>query len=513
MTRRALSSEVDASEADAGSREEGASERKNLKSFRFHEQRKDSGRRRYWSFVAALAMALSACAVGPDFERPAPPDVEGFTPEKTASPGNGQRFKQGADVPARWWTAFGSKQLDQLIEEALERSPTLEAADAAIRVAQSNTDAATGAFFPQVVLNSNSSYTLSSGDSTTTTVTQQAYSFFTKQVQISYAPDIWGANLRTVEGLEAQREIQGYQKQAAYLTLAADVAKAAIEEASLRGQIAATRRVIDLEQQRLTLLQRQFAYGAVAGTDVLSQQSALAQARQTLPDLERRLAVQRNLLTALAGRYPSQEVGETFDLAHIALPHELPLGLPARLVAQRPDIKAAEAGVHSASAQVGVAIAARLPNIVLTASGGTSAFSLAQLFTPGTGFYALAGNIAQPAFDGMTLLNKQRAAQAELQQAQAQYRAPAINAFQNVADSLRALQADAGAVKEARAAESLSKKYLDKIRSQLKFGGVSQLAVVDAQRALLAASISRVQAEALRLADTVALFAALGGGW
>jgi NodT family efflux transporter outer membrane factor (OMF) lipoprotein len=313
--------------------------------------------------------------------------------------------------------------------------------------------------------------------------------------------------------LEAQRDVQGFQKEAAYLTLAADVAKAAIEEASLRGQLAATHRIIDLEQERLTLLERQLAYGAVAGTDILLQQSALAQARQTLPDIEKRLAVQRNLLTALAGRYPSQEVGETFDLARIALPRELPVSLPAQLVAQRPDIKAAAASVHSASAQVGVAVAARLPNVVLTANGGTQAFKLAQLFTPGTGFYTLVGNIAQPAFDGMTLLNKQRAAEAGLEQAEAQYRDTVIKAFRNVADSLRALQGDAHAVKEARVAETASRKYLDKIRSQVKFGGVSQLAVVDAQRTYLKASISRVQAEAQRLTDTVALFVALGGGW
>ena len=441
------------------------------------------------------------------------PTFERFTPEKTASPGNGQRFKEGAIIPARWWTAFGSKQLDDLIQEAIDRNPTLEAADAAIRVAQFNTDAATGTFLPQITLNSNSSYQISSGDSTTTTVTQTAYSFFSKSLQISYAPDIWGANRRTVESLEAQREVQGYQKEAAFLTLTTNVAKAAIEEASLRAQIAATRRIIDLEQQRLILLERQLAYGAVAGTDILSQQSALAQARQTLPDLEKRLAVQRNLLSALGGRYPSQEVGETFDLGRLALPHELPVSLPAQLVAQRPDLKAAEASVHSASAQVGVAVAARLPNIVLTANGGTSAFSVAQLFTPGTGFYTLAGNIAQPAFDGMTLFNKQKAAEAGLEQAQAQYHATVINAFQNVADLLRALQADAWAVTQARAAESASKKYLDKIRSQLKFGGVSQLAVVDAQRTYLNASISHVQADAQRLTDTVALFAALGGGW
>ncbi len=463
--------------------------------------------------IVALAMALSGCAVGPDFQTPAPPEVEGFTPEKAASPGNGQHFKEGTDIPARWWAAFGSKQLNDLIQEAIDRNPTLETADSAIRVAQFNAEAAAGAFFPQVTLNSNSSYQLSSGDSTTSTVTQTAFSFFTKQVQISYTPDLWGGNRRTVESLDAQRESQVYQKQAAYTLLAANVAKAAIEEASLRGQIAATRRIIALEEERLALLDRQFAYGAVAGTDILSQQTALAQARQTLPALEIRLAEQRNLLTALAGRYPSEEIGETFELSQLALPRDLPLSLPSRLVAQRPDIKAAEANLHSASAQIGVAVAARLPNVTLTANGATSAFQLAQLFQPGTFGYALAGNVAQTAFDGMTLYNKQRAAEAAFAQAESQYRDAVIKAFQNVADALRALQGDARAVASARAAEATSKRYLDKIRSQQRLGGVSQLAVVDAQRAYLGASNARIQAEAQRLTDTVALFVALGGGW
>ena len=460
-----------------------------------------------------LALALASCAVGPDFVAPAPPNVERFTPEPTASPRSGQRFREGMEVPARWWEAFHSNSLDDLVGEALARSPTLEAADAAIRVAQFNAFAGSGAFFPQVSLSSNSSYSVASGDSTTNTVTQTAYSFFTKQVQINYTLDIWGANWRNVESLDAIRDQQVYQKQAAHLTLAANVAKAAIEEASLRGQIAATRRVIALEEERLALLQRQLAYGAAAGTDILSQQNALAQARQTLPPLESRLAQQRNLLTALAGHYPSEEVKETFALAQFSLPRDLPLSLPSRLVAQRPDVKGAEANLHSASAQIGVAVASRLPNVTLSANGATSAFSLAQLFQPGTFAYAFAGNVAQTAFDGMILYNKQKATEASFDQAKAQYRDTVVKAFQNVADALRALQSDARSIKETRVAEGTAKKYLDHVRLRLKFGGVSQLEVVDAQRAYLGAANSRVLAEAQRLTDTVALFVALGGGW
>jgi NodT family efflux transporter outer membrane factor (OMF) lipoprotein len=464
------------------------------------------------TFAVSFGVLLSSCAVGPDFEPRPRPAGSRFTPEKTASPGNGQRFADGKEVPDHWWRAFRSKRLDNLIEEALVHNPTLDAAEAAIRVAQFNEDAATGSFLPQIWLNSNSSYVLSSADSTTTTVRQVGYSYFTKQVNVSFAPDVWGANRRTVESLGAQREVAAYQKQAAHLTLAADVAKAAIEEASLRAQIVATRRLIELEQERLTLLERRLAYGAAAGADILLQQTALAQARRSLPALQTRVAQQRNLLTALAGRFPSDEIGHTFDLSQLTLPRDLPVSLPSQVLAKRPDVKAAEAHMHSASAQIGVAVAARLPNIALTANGGSGALKLAQLFTPGTGFYMLADNMAQPVFDGMTLLNKQRAAEAGLDEAEAQYRSTVIHAFQNIADTLRALQGDAVAVREARIAENASRTYLDKIRAQQKFGSVSQLAVVDAQRSLLAASIARVQAEAQRLTNSVGLFTALGGG-
>lgn len=463
--------------------------------------------------MLSLSLTLCGCAVGPDFAPPPAPEVARFTPEKTASPGDGQRFLEDAEVPGQWWTAFRSKRLNTLIDAVLAQNPTLEAAEAAIRVAQFNADAATGSLFPQVGLNSNPSYNLASVDATNSTLTQVPFSYFTKQVNISFAPDVWGGVRRNVESLEAQREVISYQKQAAHLTLAANVAKAAIEEASLRAQIAATRRLIDLQQERLTLLERQFTFGAIAGTDILSQRTALAQTRQTLPALETRLAQQRNLLTALAGRYPSEEIDETFNLSQLTLPRNLPVSLPSQLVAQRPDIKAAEAEIHSASAQIGVAVAARLPNIVLTANGGSGAFKIAQLFTPGTGFYQFAGNVVQPLFDGMTLLNRQRAAEAGLDRADAQYRSTVVNAFQNVADTLRALQGDARAVRDARVAESAARSYLDKIRAQQKFGSVSQLAVVDAQQSYLATSIVRIQAEAQRLTNTVALYVALGGGW
>ncbi|HTO79121.1 MAG TPA: efflux transporter outer membrane subunit, partial [Methylocystis sp.] len=422
-------------------------------------------------------------------------------------------FHEGVEVSDRWWMEFRSPRLNSLIEDALQRNATIEAAQAAMGVAHYNAEAGVGALFPLVGLGSNSSYNLYSADATNSTVTQAPFSYYTKQVQISYTLDVWGGARRNIESLDAQAENAGFLMAAAQVMIAANVAKAAIEEASLRAQIAATRLVIGIEAERLSLLQLQFSKGAVSSTDVLSQETALAQARQRLPALEVLLAKQRDLLTTLAGRLPADEVEETFALSQFSLPRDLPLSLPAQLVGQRPDIRAAEANLHSASAQVGVALAARLPSIQLTAAGQTSAFFIPNLFQPGTFGYQLAGNAAFTAFDAFTLQNKQKAAEAGLDQAKAQYRDTVVKAFQNVADSLRALQSDARAVAASRAAEGAARRYLSRVRLQQKFGGVSQLVVVDAQRTYLNAALARVQAEAQRLSNTVALYAALGGGW
>ena len=316
-----------------------------------------------------------------------------------------------------------------------------------------------------------------------------------------------------MENLDAMTEQQLFQLEAAYLTLTSNVVTAAIQEASLRGQIAATQRIIAIEKHLLDILKRQLSLGQVAKADVLAQDAALAQAEQLLPPLQKQLAQQRDLLTALAGRLSADEIDQTFDLAHLKLPANLPVSLPGKLVDHRPDVRAAEANMHSASALVGVAVAARLPNVTLSANGGTTAYNLAQSFTPGTGFYTLAAGVTQPIFDGLTLYNKQKAAEAGLDQAEAQYRSVVIAAFQNVADALRALQSDSRELKAALRAETAAKASLDIVQTQLDAGQVNQLAVLNAQQTYLTASVSRVQAEANRLSDTAALFMALGGGW
>ena len=463
--------------------------------------------------------------MGPNFSPAPAPDVTGYVKGKltSADPGKGppsipgQRFITGADVSARWWAAFKSQPLNDLVRQSVNHNPNLQAAEAAIKIAHYNALAQRGLFFPQVTGNSTSQQLLIANPGQVPPVPtegpQSQFSLVTNQLTVSFVPDVWGGNRRAVESLDATTEQQLFQLEAAYLTLTSNVVTAAIQEASLRGQIEATQRIIAIEKHLLEILKRQLNFGQAAQADVLAQDAALAQAEELLPPLEKQLAQQRDLLTALAGQYASDEVAQKFDLAHLKLPANLPISLPSKLVDHRPDVRAAEANMHAASAQVGVAIAARLPNIVLSANGGSTSFNWATAFQPGTGFYTLGASLTQPIFDGFTLYNKQKAAEAALEQAEAQYRAVVITAFQNVADALRALQADARAIRAARRAEDAAKASLDIVQKQLNEGQVNQLAVLNAQQTYLSASVVRVQTEANRIADTAALFMALGGNW
>jgi NodT family efflux transporter outer membrane factor (OMF) lipoprotein len=474
--------------------------------------------------VAATVLVLANCAVGPDFQQPAAPDVTGYTPqplaEQTSSAdvkgGEAQRFVQGLDIPGQWWTLFHSEPLNALVEQALKNNPTLPAAEAALRQAWENVYAAEGAFFPTAVAGYSPSSNKTATGVTFTSASSGSpfFTLHTAQVVVTYAPDVFGGTRREVESVMATAEFQRFQLEAAYLTLTSNVVAAAVQEASLRGQISATEEIIKIETQSLGILRKQLELGQVAGADVAAVEATLAQAQATLSPLQKQLAVQRDLLTALIGRLPSQEPGEKFELASLQLPQDLPVSLPSKLVEQRPDIQSAEAQLHAASAQIGVAIAAQLPQFTLTANAGTVANQIGQLFiTPGTAFWTVAGNTAQTIFDAGTLLHKKRAADAAFDQAAAMYRSTVITAFQNVADALHAVQSDAETLKAAVAAERAAFKSLEIARRQLQLGAIGYLGLLTAQNTYQMALIALVQAQAARYADTAALFQALGGGW
>ncbi|MBR0345284.1 MAG: efflux transporter outer membrane subunit [Rudaea sp.] len=462
----------------------------------------------------ALPTLLAGCAVGPDFKRPKPPEVKAYQPGPQPELSGSQRFLLGKDIEARWWTQFGSKAIDDLVDEAFKHNPDLEAAKAALRVAQETVLAQKGAFFPTVGVGFNPTRQRIAGTLASPAASgRMYYNLHTAQVNISYTPDIFGNNRRQVESLEAQAEGQKWELEAAYISLASNVVLAAIGEASLRAQIAATRDIIDTQVKTLASYHRQLELGQVARLDVAAQEAALAQAEATLPPLDAQLSQQRDLIAALVGKYPDETIAAQFELSTIQLPHELPISLPLKLVEQRPDVREAETQLHSASAAVGVTIAARLPSITLTASGGSAATDFSNLFKHGTIFWNLASNITQPIFQGGTLLHNQRAAEAAYDQAAAQYRSTVISAFQNVADTLHAIRTDADAENAAIKADQATARTLAITQKLQTLGNVSYLALLSAEQAQQQARMALVQAQAARLSDSVALFQALGGGW
>ena len=470
--------------------------------------------------LAALLL-LAACAVGPDFQRPAAPQVDGYTPETPADPvataapkaGAAQRFDLGQQIQGEWWTLFHSGPLDRLVQRALKANPDLDAAQAALRQARENVYAGEGALFPTASASFQPERERISGASIGEPNVSPTFSVVTAQLSVSYAPDVFGATRRQIESLRAQAEYQGFELEATYLTLTANLVVAAINEASLRGQIEATEQIVKAEADQLEVVRQQLAAGGASRADLLAQQATLAQSRATLPPLRKQLALQRDQLTALVGGFPSQELDASFDLAGLNLPADLPLSLPSQLVEQRPDVRAAAAQFHAASANLGVAIANQLPQFSIGATLGSMAQGFTNLFTPATGVWSIAGGITQTLFDAGTLLHKKRAAAAALDQAAAQYRGTVIRAFQNVADALRALQLDADTLHEQAAAEQAASDSLALARVQYQSGAISYLTLLNADRTWQQARLSLVQAEAARFADTAALFQALGGGW
>ena len=471
--------------------------------------------------AALTFLALAACAVGPDFAVPPAPPVSGYTPEGRPAAttsvdiagGAAQRFGSGRDIPGEWWKVFHSRELDGLIAEALRANPSLQAAQAALWQAKENLYAQEGKLMPQLDANASATREQFSPAEFGGTGAPFIFNLFQTTVNVSYAPDVFGGQRRLIEAQAALADYQRFQLEATYLTLTSNVVTAAVQEASLRGQIDATRDIIKSEIDQLDVVRNQFDAGAAARTDVLTQQSEVATAQATLPPLQKQLEQQRHVLLALIGRFPNDARNDHLTLASLRLPTDLPVSLPSQLVEQRPDVRVSQAQLHQASAQIGVAIANRLPQFTLTGDYGSAAVTTAALFTPSALIWSAAASGTQPLFHGFTLLHQQRAAEAAYDQAGAQYRSTVLAAFQNVADALRALQLDAATLKAQRAALRAASETLDLARGQYRLGAITYLILLNAQHSYQQARLAVVQAQAARYADTAALFQALGGGW
>lgn len=470
---------------------------------------------------ALLLALLSGCAVGPDFHRPDAPKTQyvagGLSPATSVTPdiaqGTKQMFRPGVDIPADWWTLFRYPELDRLVRRVIARNATLEAARHALLASQQDKKATESALYPSVSGFYNPArFKTSRAYSNVPMANSWLYTIHTAQLDISYSPDIWGGVRRQVESAAAEREAQRYQLEAAWLTLTSSAVQAAISYAMVREQIATTQEMIAHQEKMLRSVEMQLQLGNISSNAVAMQRAQLAMTRAGLPPLQQTLATLHDEIAALANDMPDTPTPD-FELDRFTLPHDLPVSLPVNLIRQRPDIRTAEAYFHSATAKVGVAIANRLPNIQLGFSPGFAAATIAQMATPGFGQWTLGAMLAQPLFDGFQLQHQEKAARERYQQAGAEYRATIISAIQDVADSLNAIHNDAMALTQADEAARDATRSQGITQAQLKLGDVSQVALLTVQQTALDARMTLAEARAARLADTVGLFQALGGGW
>lgn len=466
--------------------------------------------------AALAALQLGGCAAGPEFQSPPPPSISRLTPggiEETPSLALARRaYVRDLDIPARWWELFHCRPLETLIRRAVEDNSDIAAARAAVRIAEANTEAARGGFFPQVGASANaSSQKPDPAAAGAASGSHSPYSAASGQVRVAFVPDVFGLNRRKVESLAAEAEAQQLELEAALVTLAARLALAAVEEASLRAQIRAAEESLRTGREVLALLAKRASVKDASVVDLAAQKVALTELEQRLQDLRKRLALGRNAMIAMTGHLAGEGLPERFELACLKMPARVPLSLPSEIVRQRPDVRAAEARMHAATADVGVAIASRLPQLTLTADA-SALVKVATLSSP-LMLWSIAGSLAQTLFDGLSGEQRQRAAEAGLDRAAALYRSAVIGGFQNIADVLHAIDSDRRSAAIARRRVEAAETGLAAMRELLMEGQADGWQVLQAQQAHAQALAARAEAEAARRADVILLMQALGGGW
>lgn len=474
--------------------------------------------------VAGTALALAACTVGPAYQRPAAPQVQGYSaardPTAIAAASSApspaaaaQVLQPDTAVASRWWEGFGSPALDRLVTQALANNPDLAAAQATLEQAQFQWKATQGALYPQVAVGLAAQRTQGSATASGGTPGARLYNLYTGQVSVGYNPDVFGLNRTVARGAQAQLDLARDQLAAARLTIAGNVMHAALDLAALAEEVAATRKTLDDQRQILELTRTRYELGAAAEFDLLTQQSQLASSEARVAQLQQAQDEARHLLATYLGEFPSAAAGlELPTLRALHLPATLPLSLPSTLVRARPDIRAAEAQLRAANAQVGAAVARMYPSLELSGDFGTQSTHAGKLFDPASRMWDLAASLLAPVFEGGTLKAQKQASEAAYRAVFATYQGTVLAAFREVADVLRALEHDAVALDaEARALQSAQGAF-ELVRTQYQAGAVDYLNLLTSETQFQNARIAFVQAEAQRYADTAALYLALGGG-
>ncbi|MGE5087971.1 MAG: efflux transporter outer membrane subunit [Candidatus Levyibacteriota bacterium] len=483
--------------------------------------RRSSALRRWVGTVVGGAILAGCTTVGPDYKAPAAPSVEGYTrgklPAATAAApaalGEAQHLASGQPVPPDWWRQFESPKLDDLVAQALAHSPTLAAAEATLRQAQQTYAAQAGStLYPTVDARLGASRNEAGARSTSQrNGTHSLYSLYNVGIAVNYNLDLFGGNRRFLESLAAAADYQGFQLAAARLALAGNVVTAAFSQAQFAAQVEATEAIVKAQQDQLDIARKRFELGASARSEVLTLETQLEQNRASLPLFVNRMQQADHLLAVLIGQAPGAVDIPRFALSDFKLPQSVPVVVPSELVRGRPDIQASAALLHAATARYGVAVANLYPQINLSGALATQALTAGSLFGPGTLVWALAGQLAQPLFDA-GLKSAASAAEANLQAAGANYEETVLLALRSVADALRALESDAQALQAQAAADAAAQESLALVQQQYDLGAASYLQLLISQQQARQARVLLILAQAQRLADTAALYQAMGGG-
>lgn len=480
---------------------------------------------RPWSCSAiAVAAVLCACTVGPDFAPPGPPRTSQYTPATEAdgpidagSNAVRQTLRPGETIAADWWTLFQSPQLTEIVDAAMAGNRTIEAAKARLAAAHEAVAIAAGTLYPQIDFSAGVSRqrvsVASFGLQPGAIHTPPNFNLYSVGPTASYALDVFGGRRRLVEARAADAEAQEYQLHAAYLALSGNTASQAVLIASLRAQLQAVDDITAIDRENLDLVRKSRDAGVAPDADVVIAESQLASDETLRPPLEQQLSQARHAMALLLGRPPGDWSPPDFDIAGLTLPTELPVSLPSSLVHQRPDILAAEAQLHAASAAIGVATAQLYPDITLSASAGLVALSPARLFEKSALVWSAAAGLTGPIFHGGTLEAQRRATVDEFQATLADYEQTVLASFVQVADLLQALVHDAQLLRAQQRALDAASNSVRLQRLSYTGGGSGVLSVLDAERQYERARLGYVQAETQRYEHTIQLFVAMGGGW
>ncbi|MDE3023502.1 MAG: efflux transporter outer membrane subunit [Pseudomonadota bacterium] len=462
--------------------------------------------------VVGLGLFLSACAMGPEFTSPAAPDVKGYTitPMTAALSVSGdkqaQRLQMGHTVSSQWWELFHSSALTALVNLAIENNQNLAAAKATLAEARKSVLQAEGALYPQIDVNT-------SYERQRIGTTVAASNLYVVGANASYVPDIFGGSRREIEFQQALADNQFYQLGAAYLTLTGNIVTQSINLASLNAEIAAVDEIIVDDEKNLRLAEEKFEAGKSTQTDVMTAKSQLANDRTEIAPLRQQVSIAKHAIAILSGQFSGRWSPPVFDLGSLSLPRDLPVSLPSDLVRQRPDILAAEAQLHAASATIGIATAQMYPSITLSGSLGTQALNSSGLFSASSQMWNLAAGLTAPIFHGGALEMQKEAAIDAFRASFATYRQTILVAFGQVADTLRALKHDAELLDAQKQSLETAGIALNLQRLSYAAGKTDLFGLIDAERSYQQAKLGYVRAEGQRYQDTAQLFIVLGGGW